>query len=331
MKIFDTRWTGAHGIGRFGSELYARLDGFQPIAIGGRPAAPFDPLSLTAYLYFTKSEFFFSPGYNAPFQSSCPFVFCVHDLNHLFVRDNSSILKRAYFQHIVRRAVHRAMIVLTVSEFSRGAICDWAGVPDGHVVNVGNGISGAFREDGEMYAASRPYFLFVGNHKPHKNFDRLLEAFALSGLATEIMLLSTGTPTEELLRTIHRLGLSSDVVFLGEISDEDLAKLYRGAMALTLVSLYEGFGLPIVEAMACGTPVLCSNAASMPEVAGEAALLIDSLDVDAISHGMRRLVADGRLRERLRAMGRERSKVFSWDATALKVSMALGVVSRTPQ
>jgi len=323
MRIFDTRWHGPHGIGRFSSEIHGRLAGFSPIEMRGRPSSPLDPLRLSRHLRAVRPDLFFSPGYNAPLGAPCPFVFCIHDLNHLCVRQNSSPLKRAYYELIIRPGVRRARAVLTVSEFSRNAICEWAGVTPERVANVGNGVSEVFRTEGPVHPGpGRPYFLHVGNHRPHKNFDGLLRAFAASRLPGSFALVSTGRPSDEVRRTVARLRLTDSVTFMPEVSDDQLAALYRGALALAFVSLYEGFGLPIVEAMACGTPVLSSNVASMPEVAGDAAILVDPTDTDAIREGLERLAGDEALRQELRSRGLERAKLFSWEKTARKVAEA---------
>ena len=323
-NIFDARWIGPHGIGRFALELKRRLLELESIKLGGRPSGPLDPFILAGYLSVIRPDVFFSPGYNAPFGRPCPFVFCIHDLNHLVIQENSSALKRRYYRHILLPAVHKARSLLTVSEFSRQAIAEWAGIDCAKVVNVSNGISAAFSPHGAVYqGSSRPYFLYVGNHRPHKNIRRLLRAYAACGLRGEVALVSTGRPNDGLQHEIESLRLSEDVSFVGEVTDDQLAELYRGALGLVLVSLYEGFGLPIVEAMACGTPVLASSVASMPEVAGGAALLVDPLDEDAIADGLVRLAMDSRLREQLRSYGLLRACDFSWEGTAQKVQNAL--------
>lgn len=324
MYIFDTRWKGAHGIGRFATELHRRLEYFSEIGIGGRPSSPLDPLLLTRYLHSTTPRLFFSPGYNAPLGNPCPFVFCIHDLNHLFVKDNSSVLKRAYYASVMRPAAHKARWILTVSEFSRRSICEWAQIAETKVIDVGNGVSEAFRASGTHFTGiGRPYFLHVGCHKPHKNFERVLQAFAASGLRRDFMLVSTGEPGTHLRRKIATLGLEECVSFVGVMPEEQLAELYRGATALIFVSLYEGFGLPIVEAMACGTPVLTASVTSMPEVAGDAAILVSPYDVEAIRDALVNLARDDQLRESLRARGLDRVKRYTWSSTAEKTRSVL--------
>lgn len=324
MKVFDGRWVGEHGIGRFAKEVQSRMPGFLPIGAKGRPSSPLDPFMLHRYLKAARPALFFSPGYNPPAGNPCPFVFCVHDLNHLYIKENSSALKRAYYRYLVQPGIHHAQVVITGSEFSKSQICEWSGADSRHVVAVGYGVSDAFVVDGRQHdEQGRPYFLCVGNHKVHKNLLRSIQAFARSSLSSEFMLLFSGTPSPQLQSEIDRLGLHKQIRFVGGVSDAQLADLYRGAAGLVFVSLYEGFGLPIIESMACGTPVLTSTATAMPEVAGDAAILVDPYDVDAIVDGMRRLAEDSDLRKTLRENGLKRAKLFSWEKTGTKIREAL--------
>jgi glycosyltransferase involved in cell wall biosynthesis len=323
MRIFDSRWEGQHGIGRFAEEIGRRLSGFTRISLSGSPSDAIDCVRLTQHLRSHKPQLYLSPGYNVPLGSPCPFVVTVHDLNHFAIRENSGFLKRFYYANVLKPALHRARAVLTVSDFSRDSICRWAGLSHSRVWNVGNGVSHVFVPAVSAPTATfRPYFLYVGNHKPHKNFIRLLQAFARSGLEDHF-LVSTGTSTAALQQHIASWNLIGRVTFTGPISDEHLAFLYQGATALVLVSLYEGFGLPLVEAMSCGTPVITSNVASMPEVAGDAGLLVSPLDIGAISDALVRLATDLDLRQTLRSRGLERARLYSWDATAVSVDRAL--------
>ncbi len=319
MMIYDSRWEGSHGIGRFATELHARLPECVPVALTGGPSHPLDPFRLRFYLNKEKPELFFSPGYNPPFGRPCPFAFCVHDLNHLFIKENSSILKRAYYRYIVRPSIHRARIVFTGSEFSKSQICEWSGARSEEVMAVGYGVSDSFVLQGPRYDNSRPYFLCVGNHKSHKNLVRAIQAFAWRFSRSEFMILFTGTASSQLKDEIGRLGIADQTKFLGYVSDAELACLYRGAVALVFVSLYEGFGLPIIECMACGTPVLTANTTATPEAAGDAAILVDPYDVEAIADGMHRLADDSMLTDYLRVKGLARATGFSWDRIGNKV------------
>lgn len=324
MKVIDSRWEGQHGIGRFATEVRRRLPSFKCIELRGQPSAAIDPLRLSRHLRLLAPQLYFSPGYNAPIGAPCPFVFCLHDLNHLFVPENSSALKLAYYRYVIRPAVHRSELVLTVSEFSRNAICSWAEVDGSRVINVGNGVSDAFRPEGRAYRAfDRPYILYVGNHKPHKNLPRLLAAFATCGIPREFLFVGTGLPGAELRRVISQLRLQDRVCFIARPPEQVLAELYRGATSLVLVSTYEGFGLPIIEAMACGTPVVASSIASMPEVAGDAALLVDPGDIEAIGVALKRIIESESLRLQLRDRGLARARQYSWENTVRKISAAL--------
>jgi glycosyltransferase involved in cell wall biosynthesis len=325
VRIFDTRWMGPHGIGRFASELYRRLPGFQGISLDGRPSSPLDPWRLAGYLRTERPDLFLSPGYNAPAGRGHRFGLTVHDLNHLRVSENSSMSKRLYYRAVMRPAIHRATIVLTVSEFSKREICEWAEVEESRVVNVGNGVSAEFTVDGAKYESrdARPYLLFVGNYKPHKNFERILRAFARTRAMREFVLVGTGNPPTWVSKLVIELGLEGNIEFTGPISDRRLATLYRGATLLVGVSTYEGFGLPMIEAMACGSPVIASDAAAIPEVTGGAALLVNPCDIDSIASAIDRVAEDRELRAVLSARGLSRASHFSWDRTAARVIAAI--------
>jgi glycosyltransferase involved in cell wall biosynthesis len=165
-----------------------------------------------------------------------------------------------------------------------------------------------------------PYVFYPGNHKIHKNKIRLIQAYAASALPrSDVHLVFTGQQATFLLREAERCGISGLLHFAGDVSDDDMEQLYKGALLVAYVSLYEGFGLPILEAMAAGTPVLVSNTTSMPEVAGEAALLVNPYSVDEIARGLNSLAFNEGERALRIGLGRERVKRFTWDATAEKI------------
>lgn len=329
MLLVDSRWVGPHGIGRFARETISCLPDAERINSRVSPLLGlFDPIWMSIQIARRRPRVYFSPGFNPPLWCSVPFVFTIHDLIHLRFPEESSFLKRQYYEHIVLRGTHRAARVLTVSEFSKQEILEWAGIPEDRVVVVGNGVGGEFVPVGRVHAPGFPYILYVGNQKPHKNIPRLLEAFAQSGLANDIKLLMTGSATPSVSELIARLRLDDAVRFLGEVGDDDLSAYYRGALGVVLVSLLEGFGLPPLEAMACGTPVLVSNISSMPEVVGDAGLKVDPYDIEAISAGMKDLVSDDGLRADLRAKGLVRARQFSWERTAATVREILESVGR---
>lgn len=316
--LYDARWIGNHGIGRFARELWRLLPGLAPFQAKRQPSHPLDPAFLGVALWLRRPALFFSPGYNPPLGWPYPFVFTLHDLNHVHFSGNSSPAKRSYYKYVIRPACHKAAFVLTGSEYSRNEIREWARIKDEHIVSVGYGVGWPFSPSGGRYDPGYPYLLYVGNHKPHKNLGRLLKAYAMAGVRGSVRLLLTGTRDPEISAQIDGLGLNEDVRFLAYPQDEELASTYRGATALVFPSLYEGFGLPPLEAMACGVPVLASNVCAIPEVVGEAAVLVDPLDVGGIAEGIRRLVDDQALRGELREKGLDRARQFTWDNTARK-------------
>ncbi len=318
MIYADQRWIGDHGIGRFARHVLAGLD-YHPIALTSHPAAPLDAWRLARALgKLTHKDLFFSPGYNSPLFCPSRFVFTIHDLSHIYCPENSRPLIRLYYATLMKRACHRAFRILTVSEFTRMQIVAWSGVSAEKVFNVGCGVDPAYRPAGNSYDLQFPYLLCVSNRKRHKNEFRVVEAFAGADLHTGMHLVFTGARTAELAEFIERFQITKRVYFAGAVPETKLPSLYRGAQALVFPSLYEGFGLPILEAMACGTPVVTANVTAMPEVAGGAALLVDPTSVKLIARAMEQIVSDTSLRQQLRHKGLARSAEFSWASTAAR-------------
>lgn len=326
--IFDQRWVGLNGIGRFAMEV-ANGFNYSKVSIEHKPVNFLDSFRLAIYLQYhsEKNSVFYSPGYNAPLWSAIPFIFTMHDLNHIDRPENSSLLKRMYYALVLRSACRRAEAVLTVSEYSKTRICNWSGISSDKVINVGNGVSNYFGLHAVPYTPGYPYLLCVGNRKGHKNEARVLEAFARVSVGSPYRLLFTGASWLELQKQVNRLGVSKSVIFTGRVDDEKLAGLYRGARMLVFPSLYEGFGLPILEAFACGTPTLTSNVTAMPEVAGDAALLVNPESIDEIAGAMRRLMHDEVLRASLIKKGLARVKSFTWTAVVGSIRTVLDHVA----
>jgi len=321
--LVDHRWIGPHGIGRFAREIIARLPDARRLKSSRGPLHPLNPFEIAAILKRDKPDVYFTPGFNPPRSSPVPFVFCVHDLIHLKCREESSWFKRLYYDRIVKPAGFRAAGVLTVSEYSRMEILNWSGWPAERVQVVGNGIGAAFTPIGPAFEPGFPYILHVGNHKPHKNIDRLMQALARCPIDLGIKLMFVSRPDVREHQRLMALGLGRRIVYAGDVEDEFLAQLYRGALATVLPSLYEGFGLPALEAMACASPVVCSSTTSLPEVAGTAAIFVDPADVESISTGLKRAIDDVPLRRTLREAGPAQARQFSWDTTASRVFQTL--------
>jgi glycosyltransferase involved in cell wall biosynthesis len=240
--------------------------------------------------------------------------------------ENSSPAKRLYYAAVLKPACRGAAAVLTVSEFSRRRIIEWSGVDGAKVINVGNGVDAAYGPDGPRHEPGYRYLLMVSNRKGHKNEERAVQAFAGARLDAAVQLLVTGNCDDALMQILRRHGVEQRVRFTGLVAERDMPALYRGAQALVFPSLYEGFGLPLLEAMASGVPVIASRAAALPEVAGDAALLVDGLSVDELSRAIETLAADATLRQRLCAAGLQRARQFQWPEVAHRVQQVLKAV-----
>lgn len=319
MIYADQRWIGDHGIGRFARHVLAGLD-YRPVALTSNPASPLDPWRLTRALgALTDKDVFFSPGYNSPLFCDSPFVFTLHDLNHIDCAENSSALKRLYYETVLKRACHLSACILTVSEFSRGRIIEWSGVLPEKVINVRCGVDAGYHRGVAAYEFPFPYLLCVSNRKPHKNEFRVIEAFSRARIAPAMRLVFTGNATAELAEYVESKHMTPRVHFVGVVPDAQLPSLYRSAEMLVFPSLYEGFGLPVLEAMACGTPVVTASSSALPELAGDAALLVDPTSVEQIAEAIERIVGDSLLRHQLRENGLARAAQFSWASTTAKV------------
>ncbi len=278
----------------------------------------------------------YSPDFVLPPQLRGRRIVTVHDLAYLVYPQCAVPSLGWYLHRAVPRSVARADLVLADSHSSRQDIIRLLGVPAERVRVVPLGVDAAYRplEDRTLlegvrvrYGLPGRFLLFVGTIEPRKNLPRLLEA--LAGLPEEerLPLVVVGKPGwlyEESFTSVARLGLGRWVYFLGFVPEEELPALYNLAAALVYPSLYEGFGLPPLEAMACGTPVLTSGTSSLPEVVGEAAVLVDPLEVVSIREGLQAIIQDGTLRERLRADGLERARAFTWERAAEELLQALG-------
>lgn len=325
---YDPRWFGQHGIGRFAQEVIARIPNSHPLAIVGPKLSPIDPLTVAAALLGKNAGCYFSPGFNPPLASPIPFAFTIHDLIHIKVPEESSPLRRLYYASVVRPAARRAAVVFTVSNYSKRDILEWANIPEEKVIVTGNAPAQTFQPEGPCHTPGYPYFLHVGRRTSHKNIDRLLGAFAATSISKSAKLVFTGHPDAATQKLISECNLNGHVKFTGPIDDGKLAEYYRGATALVFPSLYEGFGLPIIEAMACGTPVITSNVSAMVEIAGDGnALLVDPHDTDALSRLIDKIAFSGHIRTELGMAGIARAHLFSWDSIASTIADHLRVTA----
>jgi len=255
-------------------------------------------------------------------------VATVHDLAFLRFPELLTADSRRYYGQI-HRAVREAERIIAVSEATRRDLLELTGVSPDKVVVVPEGVDDDFvpldavecqTRVRDRFGIERPYFLFVGTLEPRKNLRRLFEAFDTFrrrvGPNGPLLVLAgrKGWLADDLDELARPLG--DAVRFLGGVDREDLIALYNGGLALILVSLYEGFGLPPLEAMACGRPTLVANTASLPEVVGDAGLLVSPTDVDAIANGLERLWDDEVLRTTLGEIGKRRAAQFDWVSVA---------------
>src|SRR5919201_1363903 len=242
------------------------------------------------------------PTYRGPLRPQLPLVVTVHDLAVFRHPDTFNRWTRTYSPRVVPRVLAAARRIIAVSEFTRRELVELLGIPDGKIRVVPNAVGDEFTREGP--AADGDYVLAVGTLGPRKNLHRLVDAARRSDVE---------------LRVVGARGWGgvevggNGVRWLGEVDDAELARLYRGARCVAYPSLYEGFGIPVLEAMACGVPVVTSRGTAMEEVANGAAVLVDTNDAGEIAAGIERAAAD---RERLVPRGLERARAFRWDRVA---------------
>jgi glycosyltransferase involved in cell wall biosynthesis len=280
-----------------------------------------------------RPDVYHAPHYVLPPAVPCRSVVTIHDTIHLmFPQYLPNRGAYAYARSLMWAAAKRSDRILTVSESSKRDIIHYFNVDPEKIVVVYNALDERFSLEPtaeeiarvrERFQLDHGFVLYVGNIKPHKNLVRLIEAF--DGLRREgfedLKLLIIGDEISKwpaLRRAVHRLKLHKHVRFLGFQSDETLVSLYRLAAVFVFPSLYEGFGLPPLEAMASGTPVVTSNVSSLPEVAGDAAVLVNPYDAIDIKDGIKRVLTDPILREELRRKGLQRAREFSWERSVAR-------------
>lgn len=270
--------------------------------------------------------------YTAPPFCPVPVITTIHDLAFEHLPETFTRRGKAQLRLTVRRTARRAARIVTVSEFSRHDIIRTYRLPADKVVVTHNGVDPCFTpsplspDEGSAirrhFGITRDYLLAVGSLQPRKNLVRLLRAYARLRTThpdITIQLVIVGRKlwlANEIMREINQQEWRRDVIVTGYVADSELPALYRSAMALVYPSLFEGFGLPPLEAMACGTPVITSNTSSLPEVTGDAALLIDPYDEQGLADALFRIVTDHPLRLRLRTAGLQRAQLFSWRGAA---------------
>jgi glycosyltransferase involved in cell wall biosynthesis len=290
------------------------------------------PLALRQH----QPDLYHYPNFDLPVLQPFRSVFTVHDLTYVRVRTlylNGRRLKNFYTKMIMQLGARKATKIIAVSESTKRDLIDILHVSKEKIEVIPEAVdevylNGNLSDDANSFSfqpaglpLAVPFFLFVGERRPHKNLVRLIEAFDLfkKKYASDCKLVIAGKPYSsfrEPEQKAQALNRAADVLFLGYVDDHTLRWLYQHALALVCVSIYEGFGLPLLEAMACGTPVVTSSISAMPEVADGAALTINPYNVVEISDALYQLMRDVGLRQTLRQQGKHRVKQFSWKHSA---------------
>jgi glycosyltransferase involved in cell wall biosynthesis len=346
--VFDARTIGYPGIGRYVRELSSALlkaespEAFAFLAPPGADVAfpgAADVRVARSKVYGATEQFemprlargavlFHAPHFNFPLFWRGKLVVTIHDLIYLRHRESlDSPVKRAVARFLIGAACRRADALIAVSEHTKKDIlAEFQGTDASKITVIHEAASSAFRPADEeaknrvraTYGIAGPFILFVGTLKPHKNLATLLSAMAAVRKEKGIRhtLVIAGRADDKHPEILGQVGAYSFARHIGEVSDEDLPALYSAAAAFVLPSLCEGFGLPVLEAMACGTPVIVSDASSLPEVAGSAAKSFDPLRVDALAEVLYTVLENHNLRVKMSVEGLDRARLFSWDAAA---------------
>ena len=317
------------GVQRYTQEIVSRLDGrlvctAPETSLNGIRGHLWEQFVLPTKL---GSNLLWSPSNTGPLSVEKQVV-SIMDVSPLDHPEWSSRKFSSWYQFLLPRVIHRARAVITISEFSRQRILHYCPKAAGKVHVTLLAADSRFKpitQDGineaisQMGIPSPHYILALGSLEPRKNLKTLLQAWQQiqSDLPADVWLVLAGAKGKALVFGDQSFdNLPPRVHLTGHVPDELLPALYSGAMATVYLSYYEGFGLPPLEAMSCGTPVLTSNTSSLPEVVGDAALLVDPLDVDAVSFNIVRMIDDRALRETLSHKGLAQAKRFNWDKTA---------------
>ncbi len=305
------------------------------IRLRSKPLSLMEQFEIPFFCRNSKIDIFHSPSFVIPRFMKTKVVVTIHDLIHVLFKSEFSFIVQLYYKLIVRPAIRNSNIVITDSKSSESDIVDWANIDGSRIRVVSLACDSIFKKHSDnnamqavrsKYGVDGKYIMYNGNKKAHKNVEALIEAFAIlkSRLKEPCTLVVVGKRDNNTTETncagidslIAKRKLSDSVVFTGHVSEYDLVGLYNSAQLLVMPSLYEGFGFPVLEAMQCGCPVVCSNISSLPNVCDDAAFYIDPYSIESIAEGLHRVFTDEDLRRELADKGLERAKAFSWDKCA---------------
>jgi glycosyltransferase involved in cell wall biosynthesis len=298
-------------------------------------------LPLPVELFSGQADLFHGPSFTLP-PSLTPSLLTVHDLSFLRYPQGAHPALLAWLTKAVPRSLRRARHVLADSESTRADLIELMQVPTDRITVIGAGVEERFQPVTEpetlgqiqaRYKLPDRFILSVSTLEPRKNFTGLIAAFSQMAAASEMPSIANlhlviaggkGWLYDDIFAAAKTSPFRERIHFAGYVADEDLPALYSLATLFAFPSHYEGFGIPVLEAMACGTPVVCANNSSLPEIAGDAALMVEATDMEALADAMRRLVVDSLLREKLIRRGYEQARKFRWEEAARRL---LGVYS----
>lgn len=305
-----------------------------PVVVGPQARHPFlfyfwFEYSIPRVLKKIKADIFFSPDGYASLRSKVPDLIVMHDLNFEHYPQDLPWLITKYYKYFFPRFAKKAQRIATVSEFSKKDIQTCYGIPQENIDVVYNGVNENYHPVSpeiqsavkNKYADGCDYFIYIGALLPRKNLKNLFLAYdkfrEKSPSKTKLIIVGARMWwTREIQKTLNGIKYNKDIIFTGRLNSEELNNTLGSALALVYVSYFEGFGIPILEAFRCDVPVITSNVTSMPEVAGDAAILTDPFSPDSVADAMYNITLDGQLRNNLIRLGRSRRDAFSWDQTA---------------
>lgn len=315
-------------------EEFVFANNITPLVIGPQARHPFlyyawFQFSVKNLLNRLKPDLFLSPDGFLSLGATCKQLPVIHDINFLHYPKDLKWLTGKYYNYYFPKFAASATRVATVSEFSKQELITHYAVPENKIDVVYNGINSFFKplddltkkQTREKFSKGKNYFVNVGSLHPRKNIPNLIKAFALfkQQAESDMKLVLAGPGfwgLSDIQSALHETGIKDDVIFTGRLSNADLSLVLGSAMALTFVPYYEGFGIPLIEAMEAEIPIITSNVSSLPEVAGNSALLVNPFEINDIKNAMLKIHNNSAIRSELVQKGRLQKLNFSWDKSA---------------
>jgi glycosyltransferase involved in cell wall biosynthesis len=291
---------------------------------------PWEQIELPMRLKQERIDVYHGPTFVAPFVKTCRQIVSILDMTFHLTPEKHSVPKRVYFRTMIPRMVRRSDKVIAISESTKRDLIDLLAIKEEKICVTHLGVDKRFQpvtQEQELarvrqkYSLPSKYILFVGLIEPRKNLEALVDAYHADSLHTEFDLVLAGNRGwgyTSLLEKIANSRVRNRIRMPGYVADSDLPALFSMAVAFVYPSVYEGFGLPVLEAMACGTPVITSQVSSLPEVAGDAAILVDPSDPKALASALQNVLGEDHLRKSLSERGIQRARLFTWEKTAQK-------------